>query len=755
MTHIRETLVTRRYRMLAAGALTVLFGASVACSSTPQAREAKYLRRGEAYMAKKDYARAFLEFRNASRVMPQDGEPYYQVGLTYMAMGNVANGAEAFRKATELNPKDQRAQLRLGELMAGSGSKDVVKLATDRLEEVLSASPNNSDASDALALAEWKLGKTDEAFSRLEDTLRKFPSRLQTSVELARLKLGQKDLAGAEQVLKQALARDPRSVLAELALGQLYMVTKQPAKAEVELRKAIQLDPKNGTALMGLAAIQTAGKRMAEAEQTYLRIAALPSAEFKPMHALFLFNQGKRDAALAEFEKLAKEYPNDRAAQSRLFAAYVAMGKSQAAQNLAAAALKKNPKDTDALFDRAGLSLRSGNIVEAEKDLRAVLRFKPDFAEGHAAMAAVDRAKGLTLDERHELNESLRINPALLQPRLALARNYIAAKEAKSALDVLNAAPANQKGVLAFVVERNWALLGVGDTKEMRSALDQNLRTGRSPELVVQDGVLRLRLADYSGAIADAEEAIKNNDLRGARLLAGAYLAQKQPRKAEDRLQELAALHPKSAPLANVLGQLYLEDGNRAAARKAFEAALAANPRFLDADLSLAGIDTQEKHLDAAHRRLLGLVAANPKNITVLLMLGGVAADMGDQEEALQRYRAAIAIDGSNVFALTGLAYTLASSQPDEALKYAQQAAQLAPDSAMVEDTLGWIYYRKTVYGIALNYLKTAAEKEPTPRRQFHLAMCYLREGQRDMGEQTLQLALRQDPSLPVTEKGW
>ncbi len=136
-------------------------------------------------------------------------------------------------------------------------------------------------------------------------------------------------------------------------------------------------------------------------------------------------------------------------------------------------------------------------------------------------------------------------------------------------------------------------------------------------------------------------------------------------------------------------------------------------------------------------------------------MLGEVAGDMGDQEEALRRYRAAIALDGSNVVVLNNLAYTLASSQPDEALKYAQQAAEIAPDNAMVHDTLGWVYYKKMIYGTAVTYLEMAVAKEPTPRRQFHLAVCYLKQGRRDVGEKTLQLALRQDPNLPVTERGW
>jgi Tfp pilus assembly protein PilF len=170
----------------------------------------------------------------------------------------------------------------------------------------------------------------------------------------------------------------------------------------------------------------------------------------------------------------------------------------------------------------------------------------------------------------------------------------------------------------------------------------------------------------------------------------------------------------------------------------------------------LAGIDVQEKHSDAARQRLLWVIAANPTNPGALLMLGGVAEEIGDQEEALRRYREAFALDNSNVAALNGLAYALASSQQtDEALKYAQHAVELAPDDASVNDTLGWIYYKKAIYPTAIRYLETAVAKEPTARREFHLAMSYLKSGQRDLGAKKLQLALQQDPKLPVTEKGW
>jgi Tfp pilus assembly protein PilF len=358
------------FRHLTAAAVLAFGVLSPACNTSPQAKEAKHLRKGHELRDKKDYSRALLEFKSASLAMPKDAEPNYQLGLTYLDIGDIRSGAAYLRKATELNPKHQQAQLKLAELMATSRDQDVLQQAASRLADVLSASPDNSEATDALALAEWKMGKTDEATTRLEDTLQKFPSHLQTSVELARMKLLKKDLAGAEQVLKQAVVGAPQSSPAELALGQLYMMTNQPAKAEPELRKAIQLDPKNGTALVGLGAIQIATNRMDEAEQTYHQASALSEPEYKPLHALFLFRQGKKDAALTEFEKLVKDNPNNRDFRNRLYTLYVSMDKKDAAQNLVNAALKKNAKDTDALFERASLSMRAGNITEAEKDLK-------------------------------------------------------------------------------------------------------------------------------------------------------------------------------------------------------------------------------------------------------------------------------------------------------------------------------------------------------------------------------------------------
>ena len=140
------------------------------------------------------------------------------------------------------------------------------------------------------------------------------------------------------------------------------------------------------------------------------------------------------------------------------------------------------------------------------------------------------------------------------------------------------------------------------------------------------------------------------------------------------------------------------------------------------------------------------VLAADPKNISALLLLAYAEHHAGDNAAALGTYRTVLSVDSSNVVALNNLAYNLPVDNSDEALKFAQQAAEIAPDNPTIQDTLGWVYYRKGLYSMAVRYLKTASEKQPTPIRQFHLGMCYLKVGDREMGKKIVSAALLRDP---------
>jgi uncharacterized protein HemY len=94
----------------------------------------------------------------------------------------------------------------------------------------------------------------------------------------------------------------------------------------------------------------------------------------------------------------------------------------------------------------------------------------------------------------------------------------------------------------------------------------------------------------------------------------------------------------------------------------------------------------------------------------------------------------------------------LAFEYADDALQYADRAANIAPNDPTVQDTLGWIYYQKAIYHTAADHFKMAVEKQPTPRRQYHLALSYLKSGKQELGRKTMAVALSQDPRVAKTE---
>jgi tetratricopeptide (TPR) repeat protein len=690
-------------------------------------------------------------------MMPTDAEPYYQVGLAFLGNHSYENAVAAFQKALSLNPNHSGAQLKLAALMTTSPQQSVLQDAKKRLQDLLGAPQKDSEAMDTLAFTEWKLGKPEEASRILDEALSKFPADAESYIVLARIKLSLNDPDGAEEVLKKWVANTPASREAGLALGRLYLQLRKPDKAEAEFRRTLTLDPKYAPALFSLALIQASGNRLADAEQTFKQLTLLPSKEYQHLYALFLFQQGKRDQAVAEFQRLAKADPGDREARTRLITAHVLMDRIPEAEKLLSEALKRNPKDTEALLQSSELRLRVGDIETAETDLNRVISIQPDSAPAHFQLARVKGMRGSEAAARHELTQAVSLDRNLLPARVALARRLNQANEFKAALDVVDEAPTVQKTNLDLQIERNWAELGMNDIKEAREGIDRALSIARVPDLVVQDGVLGMKEKNFAHAQADADEALSRDPENSAafRLLVESCGAQKQLPKAVQKMRELAANAPQSSLLQFELGQALVTAGDGSAGRKSFEAAVVLDSKYAAPRLALAELDARAKRWDAARENLNAVLASNPRNVLALRMAGDLEESLGNHPAAIAKYRSVLDVDGSNILAMNNLAYLLATDNPDEALKLAQQGVDLAPDNAALRDTLGWIYYRRQIYRSAVEQLKIAVAKEPTPWRQFHLAMSYLKLGDRDLGQRTLGAALKQDPNLTKTELGW
>lgn len=741
----------KQKRMITCAVL--LLGALLSgCAGSPEARRDKFLARGKVFLEKKDYTRAILEFSNAAKAMPRDAEPYYYAGMASLGAGDLQKAYNTFQKALELNPRHINARLRVAQLKT-TGGRDIVEDAEKELTELVQAGQPTPEMLNSLAVAELKLGKRDDAIQLLEDALTKAPGSLMSSLLLARAKLADKDVPGAEEVLRKATEASPKEVLPQLLLARFYVAVKKDAEAEQAIRRAVQLDPKSSAALRDLAFLQNRTGRKKEAEENLKKLSAAPESTFKPLYALFLYSEGRRDEAVRELERLVKEDPQDRILRSKLVIAYQAVNRPADARRILNEALKKNSKDLEARLQRGQMLAAEGRYIEAEADLNGVINQKPDLPAGRYAMAKVHQAQGRELQYRQDLFKTLELDPTSVNVRVELASELIVNKFPKDALNLLDKTPDAQKPSLAILVQRNWALWASGNYQEMRQGIDRGLSQARTIDLLVQDGLWKLNAGNANAARASLEEALKMNpgDLRALAGLKDAYLKLKQIPMAVQKVKEYASQQPKSAPVQEFLGFVLWGSGDRTSARAAFNAAKAADPKYQSADLATVQLDAMESKWEDASTRLNAMLTADPSNATARLWLGNIEVIRGNRGAALEDFRKALEGTPDNPQVLNNFAYLLSehANKPAEAQKYAEQAVAKSPDNPEFADTLGWILYRNGFYSLALNHLERAASRGKNPVAKYHLAMAYAKTGDVKRGRAALEEGKKQNARLP------
>ena len=123
----------------------------------------------------------------------------------------------------------------------------------------------------------------------------------------------------------------------------------------------------------------------------------------------------------------------------------------------------------------------------------------------------------------------------------------------------------------------------------------------------------------------------------------------------------------------------------------------------------------------------------------------------GQIAAAEQQYLRALAIDPGAVAAANNLAwiYVAGNRKLDEALQLARDAYQRLPNDPNVNDTLGWVYYRKNMAKEAIPYLETSVRKSPNEASfQFHLGMAIVQSGDWNIARRALKQALALKPDL-------
>jgi tetratricopeptide (TPR) repeat protein len=159
-----------------------------------------------------------------------------------------------------------------------------------------------------------------------------------------------------------------------------------------------------------------------------------------------------------------------------------------------------------------------------------------------------------------------------------------------------------------------------------------------------------------------------------------------------------------------------------------------------------------QNKLDAARANFEQLAAKKPNSVAAHTILGVLGEAMGNRAEARKQYEEVMKIDSSAPVAANNLAniYADEGGNLDVALQLAQAAKRRLPDNPAITDTVGWIYYKKGLPGLAIPLFEDALAKTPdSPTFRYHLGLALLKTGDKAKARAALEMVLKNSPQAP------
>jgi Flp pilus assembly protein TadD len=163
-----------------------------------------------------------------------------------------------------------------------------------------------------------------------------------------------------------------------------------------------------------------------------------------------------------------------------------------------------------------------------------------------------------------------------------------------------------------------------------------------------------------------------------------------------------------------------------------------------------------QHRLEEARAEFDKLAEARPKFAVAGYTLSGMILQLQNKPaEARAKYEKVLAIDSRAPVAANNLAWIYAETggNLDIALQLAQTAKGQLPERPEVNDTLGWLYYKKGLATLAVPPLRESVKSDPkNPIYQYHLGLAYAKNGDTANARQALTQALSLKPNFEGAE---
>ncbi len=669
-------------------------------------------------------------------------------GDRYVASGADTEAIIEYRNALQQDPRDGHVRRRLADAFERTSQPEKAMREYLRAADLLPG-----DAALQVKAGQYLLlaRQFADARSRAEKVLVKDPRQVDAQVLLANALAGLQQLSQAVQQIETAVATDPSRAASYTNLASLKLATGDRRAAEAAFLKAVEIDPRSVPARLALANFYWSDGRSDEAEETLKAALRLDRDHDLTQRALAMFYLSAGRAAEAEAPlKALADNTKDPTARLTLADYYSGTGRTAEALRVLES-LREGPQATEARLREAAIRYDSGEREVAAREVEALLGRDEQ------------QPRALLLQARWALSEG-HLDRAAAKARAAVAADPRSA-DAHSVLGAVHSARREYEEAVAAFSEV--LRLRPGDTAAPLALAKIHLARGEA-----RSAVPFARAATRGDEPSDEAQIV----------LVQALLKTRDVPGAERALQAVVARD--RAPALVSAGLIALARNDIAAAQAAFDRALSAEPRNVEALSGRVAVDLARRDAAAARRRVEEHVAAAPNDVSAAMLAATTFVATNAHADAEKQLRRAIALDPDHLpaYSMLGRLYlatnrldegrrefeALALKQPRneaaptligmilhaqndlaDAQKWYERALQIRADAAVAANNLAWLYAEQGGnLDIALQLAQTAKQKIPDhPEVNDTLGWIYVKKGLPSLALRPLQASVAAEPS--------
>jgi len=763
------------------------------CKSDAE-RADEYFQSGMQLLEAGDVDRAFVEFRNVFEFDQNHFETRMAMGIYHLEQNNpgaaygqflrvaeqypdtfdariilaelafVANNWEEFTRhgtaVVEMRPEEPRVQA----VDLGMTYRNAV-LADDSpgwqatvtpAEALLADMPENQILNQLLVDAYVRDGAINKALTRFDALLALDPDNRQLNIRRLTLLAQLQDVDAMEMQLREMVERFPSDQEIQSMLFRFYVSQQRMDEAEAFLREIS--DPADQEPGLYLSLInfvsQTRGEEAARVE-IERAVAENPKPNrFRAMLAMMDFQAGEQEAAIAEMETILEDSdqtdPEEQAISTTLARMLVQTGNQVGARRLVEETLAQNSSNVEALKMQASWQLRADEVDEALANLRVALDAAPEDIQVMNLMYEAYVRLGDTNLARDYLALAVDVSGNSPETSLRYARLLIGEERYLPAEDVLLPALRQSPNNVELLALLGQIYLRMDDVPRAQQVIDTLNRIATQQSTGIANGLQAEVLSREGGA----DEALKfledlaNSGAAGIGEQFTLLRVQLQVGETEAALkiaQDLVDENPGNPAFMQVLAATQLASGDAVAAEVSYRAVVDAAPaQASNAWLQLLRIAISQGRVDEADALVEEALVATNNNPNILWAQASRLERKGDIDGAIAIYEDLYVRNSGSLIIANNLASLLATyKQDDESLERAWVVGRRLKnaDNPALQDTYGWLLYRRGEVEEAVPYLESAAEGLKDPIVQAHLGFAYAALGRNEEALAQMQRA--------------